>query len=90
MKTLLYFLWTLIILAGGLGVGLFLLQGGFGAGHGRFDRVLVWLGFPWCLVPWPEFVIKSDFVWLVLIPVSINVIIVLALTIALRRYQFAR
>jgi hypothetical protein len=87
MKPLLYFLWSIVILAGGLEFGLFLMQGGFGAGHGRFDRALVWLSFPWSLIPWPEIVIKSDFIWLVLIPISINVIFVLALTIAVRRHQ---
>jgi len=90
MKIILYFLWFLVILAGGLEIGLFLIQGGFGAGHGKFDRVLVWLGLPWSLVPWPEFMIKSDFVWLVFVPIFINVTLILVLTFVVRRCQLAR
>ena len=87
MKMVLYSLWSVVIVAGGVGCGLFLMQGGFGGGHGRFDLVLFGLGLPWSLVPWPETVTKSDLVWLVVIPLVMNLAVVLAFTIAARRYQ---
>jgi hypothetical protein len=51
---------------------LFWLQGGFAGGAGRFDLVLVALGFPWALIPWPESLGLHDFVWLIAIPLVMN------------------
>jgi hypothetical protein len=86
MKAVLYLLWLIVIVTGGLASGLFLIQRGFGAGHLRFDRALVLLGSPWSFISWPEVVLKCDFVWLVLLPTSMNVLLVLALTILARRH----
>ena len=43
-------------------------QGGFGGGHGDFDRALFTMGLPWAKIPWPEVLIQHDFVWLVALP----------------------
>jgi hypothetical protein len=86
MKELLLSLWIIVISAGGKATALFLIQGGFGAGGGWFDRALVFLGSPWSLVPWPDVMIKSDFLWLVMLPIMINVVIVLVLTLTIRRW----
>jgi len=45
---------------------LFILNHGFGGGHGKYDSALGVLGLPWILIPWPDFLFKHDFVWLVL------------------------
>ena len=51
---------------------LFLKQGGFGGGHGDFDMILFILGLPWVGVPWPELFTKHDFVWLIGLPLALN------------------
>jgi hypothetical protein len=56
---------------------LFFLNGGFGAGHGPYDRALGILALPWILLPWPSFMLKHDFVWLVLVPLVLNLLVVL-------------
>jgi hypothetical protein len=56
---------------------LFFLNHGFGAGHGPYDRALGILGLPWILLPRPYFVFKYDFVWLVLVPLVLNLLVVL-------------
>jgi hypothetical protein len=85
VKPLVYSLWSIALVTGGLACGLFLAQGGFGAGHLRFDRVLVLLGFPWTFISWPQVVVRYDFVWLVLLPTLINLVLLVALTTLLRR-----
>ncbi len=59
-----------------LASALFLLQGGFGGGHGRWDRALGVLGLPWALIPWPHLVYTSDYLWLVLVPFAMNSVVV--------------
>jgi len=56
---------------------LFFLNHGFGAGHGPYDRALGILALPWILLPWPGFLFKHDFVWLVLVPLVSNLMVVL-------------
>jgi hypothetical protein len=56
---------------------LFFLNHGFGAGHGPYDRALGILAFPWILIPWPTFLFKHDFVWVVLVPLVSNLMVVL-------------
>jgi hypothetical protein len=56
---------------------LFFAQGGFGGGHGRFDGVIFLLALPWALIHWPEFLTKSDFVWLIALPFILNVLVLL-------------
>ena len=58
---------------------LFVLQGGFGAGHGRFDQVLWLLGLPsslLLLVPASSVVLTdSDFVNIIVFPTCINLLL---------------
>jgi hypothetical protein len=55
----------------------FFLNHGFGAGHGPYDRALGILALPWILIPWPDFLFKNDLVWLVLLPLVLNLLVVL-------------
>ncbi|HEY2235575.1 MAG TPA: hypothetical protein VGK01_19045 [Candidatus Angelobacter sp.] len=55
----------------------FFLNYGFGAGHGPYDRALGILALPWILIPWPDFLFKNDLVWLVLLPLVLNLLVVL-------------
>lgn len=64
---------------------LFLKQGGFGGGHGDFDKTLFILGLPWASIPWPGFVTKHDFVWLIALPFSLNASTVLMVTAVVGR-----
>jgi hypothetical protein len=56
---------------------IFFLNHGFGAGHGPYDRALGILALPWTLLPWPDFLFKHDFVWLVVVPLVSNLVVVL-------------
>jgi hypothetical protein len=70
---------------------LFLRQGGFGGGHGDFDMAIFILGFPWDLVPWPEFLtIKHDSVRFIALPCAMNVLSVLVLTFVIRSLRRKR
>src|SRR5438876_7903159 len=51
---------------------LYVIQGGFGAGHGRFDKALFIMSLPWSAVPWPEALARRDYVWLIVIPLTLN------------------
>jgi preprotein translocase subunit SecE len=68
---------------------LFLAQGGFGRGHGRFDQAIGLLGLPWVLIwfviPWPSSIESSDYFMLVLLPLVLNLAVVLALWTLLER-----
>jgi TRAP-type C4-dicarboxylate transport system permease small subunit len=64
---------------------LFAAQGGFGAGHGRYDAAIFALGLPWVLIPWPESSWVSDYAMLVVLPLGFNLLAVLVL-----RTVFAR
>jgi len=76
MKRLLQIALALVILAGATSTLLFLIQGGFGGGHGRFDCAIAILGLPWILVPWPEFLYRHDSIWLLVLPFVLNLSIV--------------
>jgi hypothetical protein len=54
----------------------FMLNRGFGGGHGTYDSILGILALPWVLLPWPNFLFKYDFVWLVFIPFILNLLVV--------------
>jgi hypothetical protein len=56
---------------------LFFLNHGFGGGHRPYDRALGILALPWILFPWPNLLFQHDFVWLVLIPLVLNLLVVL-------------
>jgi hypothetical protein len=62
----------------------FLGQGGFGAGHGDLDRVIFVLALPWAMIPWPDFVLARDIVWLVLLPPFLNVATIAVVTAVTR------
>jgi hypothetical protein len=62
----------IVLTIGAVSASCFLAQGGFGGGHGNFDRVIFVLSLPWSLIPWPDFVMTSDIVWLVVLPVVLN------------------
>jgi hypothetical protein len=83
-----FFFWlpALPIAAAMVATVLFLSQGGFGAGHGKFDMALGILASPGILlvdyVPLPTTV--PDFVLVVILPAMLNVVLWLALTRILR------
>ena len=68
---------------------LFVVQGGFGRGDGRFDQLIGILGLPWMLilvvVPWPESLWLGDYMMIVLLPLVLNLCCVLGLWLVLRR-----
>jgi hypothetical protein len=90
MTRLVQLLWALIIGAAATSTLLFVIQGGFAGGHGRFDRLIGILGFPWTLIPWPDAFFRIDFVPLVLLPFIINLVIVGTLTLLRWRRHGAR
>lgn len=74
--------------AGAVSTTLYLAQGGFGGGHGRFDLPIFLLGLPWDLLPaiLPES-LWSDFWCLVGLPCFLNIGTVLAVSAAARRLR---
>jgi len=59
---------------------LFIVNHGFGAGHGDYDRALGILALPWILLPWPQFLNQHDFAWPILLPLVLNSLLVLAVS----------
>jgi hypothetical protein len=59
---------------------LFILNRGFGGGHGKYDGILGVLGLPWILLPWPDFLYRYDFVWLILVPLVLNWLSIFAIS----------
>ncbi len=64
---------------------LFVVNHGFGAGHGNYDLALGILGLPWILLPWPQFLRQHDFAWLVVVPFGLNYLLVLTVSRLARR-----
>ncbi len=88
MKRLLQVLLVLVFLAAATSAVLYVVQGGFGAGQGRFDREVAVLGLPWLLIiPWPKFADRFTFLWVVVLPFVINFSIVSALIVLRRRLR---
>lgn len=52
----------------------FVVQGGFGGGHGDWDGVIWALSFPWSRISWPDAIQKSDFIMLIMFPFLLNVL----------------
>lgn len=77
-------LWLLPIAIGSTSTALYFRQGGFGAGHGDFDRILYVLAMPWSLVPLPDAVFPSDFIWLIVVPFVLDSVLVALLARWLR------
>lgn len=69
-------LYVLCLLIAAVSLAAFAMQGGFGGGHGDWDRVLWVLALPWALIPWPAVVLRHDLVWLTLLPFVLNVLVV--------------
>jgi|HubBroStandDraft_4_1064222.scaffolds.fasta_scaffold22788_2 hypothetical protein len=69
---------------------LLLKQGGFGGGQGDFDKAISVLGLPWASLPWPGFLARHDFVWLIALPFSLNVTTVLIVTGLVKARRGAR
>jgi len=70
---------------------LFLIQGGFGGGHGKFDFAIGILGLPWValiskdsVISRMAFSVGGDFLWLIGFPFLLNVISVLAIKMAVQ------
>jgi hypothetical protein len=63
---------------------LFIKQGGFGGGHGDLDKPLFIMGLPWAAIPWPGLFAKHDFVWLIVLPLCLNVAAVLCVAALVR------
>lgn len=68
------------VVVAGLAMTFFWIQGGFGGGHGDFDRLIYVLGLPWAAIPWPDMMLRHDFVWLIGIPLVLNLFAVAAVT----------
>lgn len=81
MKYLLCVIWSLLSLGALSSTILFILQGGFGGGHLRFDHALYLLSLPWNYMPMPECLLKHDWVHIIAIPWSMNTILVVIVTI---------
>ena len=78
-------LWLLPIALVLISTLIYFAQGGFGGGHGSFDRLLFILGLPWCLLPLPGPFHRSDLIWLIAVPFLINSMLVSLLTLWLRK-----
>ncbi|MCU1264563.1 MAG: hypothetical protein JWM21_881 [Acidobacteria bacterium] len=81
---------TLIpVAAGTIATSLFLVQGGFGGGHSRFDSAITTLGFPSImlmnLVALPNSLSVPDILLVVWIPCLINVLIFFLIGVAITR-----
>jgi hypothetical protein len=63
-------------LAGLIATALFLLQGGFGGGHGRFDGLIVTLMLPSIyliqVIPLPGWILHYDLAYTVALPTLVN------------------
>ena len=81
---------AVVFAIGVLDAVLFLANPGFGGGHGRFDQFIGLFGLPWIFVPWPEFLVKYDFVWLVILPFLMNSVVVVILARFLRKRTSSR
>ncbi len=84
MMRLLQVLPLLALFAFVASTALFLSQGGFGGGHGRFDKVIVILGLPWVLIPWPDVFLRSDYLSFIFLPLVMNLGFVGLLLLVLR------
>ncbi len=88
MRSFSGFLWlpAVPIVAAICGTALFILQHGFGAGHGRFDQALGVLALPGILLIEPLGFSENvpDFLLVVLIPAVLNLPLWLGLTLILR------
>ena len=87
--------WTKIAMVGVTALAvvsslLFFNQGGFGGGHGDFDKALFIMALPWAAIPWPESLIRRDFIWLIGLPLCLNIatVLIAAAVLGSRRRAF--
>jgi len=71
-------------------LALYVSQGGFGGGHGRFDLAIFLLGLPWdyliSLLPW-RILFKRDYEWLIVLPLLLNLCTILFAAMISRRQR---
>jgi hypothetical protein len=84
-KVLLGFLWAMAELPSLSSLLLYLKQGGFGGGHGRFDEPIFLLAWPWTNLPYPQSLYAADFIWLLLVPFMLNTSIAATITFLVLR-----
>jgi hypothetical protein len=65
-------------------------QGGFGGGHGRFDKTLYVLALPAAALPWPEVLRRRDYMWLIVMPLLVNLSLSALLRAVLARLRASR
>lgn len=67
------------IVLGTFATVLFLMQGGFGGGHGKFDGLIVVLMLPAIAIvegaPLPESIIRFDYLLIIAIPTLVNLMV---------------
>ena len=66
---------------------IYFIQGGFGGGHGAYDRLLVFLGLPWSLFPLPGLFSRSDLIGLIILPFVFNSLLVTLLNLWFRKVR---
>ncbi len=71
------------LICGATSTLLFLLQGGFGAGHGKLDPIISLLSLPWTLpwipydqIPFPAFIDNHDILLIVWVPAFLNFMLI--------------
>jgi|GEM_PF-5497228 len=69
---LLRLLWVIPLAVAFFSAMLYLIQGGFGAGHGDLDLLLWVLALPWSLIEWPGIFYWRDYLWLIVVPFVCN------------------
>jgi hypothetical protein len=78
------------ILLGVISNAVFVAQGGFGAGHGKLDFVIMLLAIPWSLpaspygdLPLPDFIKNHDVLLVVWLPALLNMVLLFLVGIAI-------
>jgi len=73
----------------GLSTVLYILQGGFGAGHGRYDVAVFFLGLPWVFLM-PDSAMGLYAFWLIGLPWLLNVLTVIIIAFLIRARRARR
>ncbi|MBV9497194.1 MAG: hypothetical protein JOZ54_23365 [Acidobacteria bacterium] len=80
-----FFLYIATVLIGVTSATGFILQGGFGGGHGDWDLVIWLSSLPWILIAWPKVVPMSDAVRMTLLPFILNMLTITVLRAILKK-----
>ncbi len=78
-------LWLPPVLAAATATWLYVIQGGFAGGDWPHDRLLILLALPWCLIPLPDLFPVPAFLWFILVPLLMNLLLAGAIAWILRR-----